>query len=183
MARVVSRAAWQRIVAGVRRRPPDAAAVVALREALGAVARRPGLKSSEDLVSDVLVRLLERPGLLATVRAPETYLRLLLRREQYVALRRLRLEERTREDAARAPAPEAASPAGLVARLDLQRLLERAGDRLTDADRRLLHLRFWEGQDLRAVAKTLGISYTSAAVRAFRLLAKLRACLGPEGSR
>src|SRR5512138_3720492 len=132
-------AEWKRVVRGLQERPPREQAVAALHSLLLQVSRGPGGRFPKDLVSDVLLRILERPGLMLTVRRPETYLRLLLRREQYVGLRRAALEAHHLARGAQEADPGAvgSDPRGpLIARLDLQRLLERAGDRLTDDDRK-----------------------------------------------
>lgn len=182
MPTFLGHAAWRRIVKGLQEHPAEPDAVLALRTVLLRLSRRHRAVFSEDLVQDVLVRILEHPTLLLKVRSPESYLLLLLRREQFVGLRRAALDTRSRKQAGRerplmdaSVGADAPTQTGLIARIDLKRLLERAGEHLTDEDLQLLKMRFWEGQDLRTIAETLQISYTSTAVRVFRLLSRLRA--------
>jgi RNA polymerase sigma factor (sigma-70 family) len=179
---------WKAIIDGLRRRPPLADAMALLRAALVRIAKRRGLKDADDLVSDVLVQLLERPDLLDRVSSPEPYLQLLLRRAQFVRARRAALDLRSRSEPAgglwilaELRAAQNPTQASLIARVDLQRLLERAGEHLTEDDLELLQLRFWDGHDLRTIAQHLGITYNYAAVRVFRLLRKLRACMSIQG--
>ncbi len=49
---------------------------------------------------------------------------------------------------------------------------------LDPEQQRLIELRFWEGRSIQSIAEQLGVSYSTAAVRIFRLLAKLRDLLG-----
>ena len=78
---------------------------------------------------------------------------------------------RARQDSAAATAP---ADSALLASEAVTRLLRRVGD-LSAQDQELLRLRFWENLTIRTIAKELGVSYTAAAVRLFRLLQKLRA--------
>jgi RNA polymerase sigma factor (sigma-70 family) len=62
----------------------------------------------------------------------------------------------------------------LVTRAALHEALEKVERSLTAEDRLLLKLRFWQERSISGIARTLGISYSAAAVRIFRLLNKLR---------
>jgi len=54
-------------------------------------------------------------------------------------------------------------------------------DQLTDSDRLLVTLRFWDNLSIAEIALRLKLSYSNAAVRMFRLLRRLRSQLETEG--
>ena len=55
----------------------------------------------------------------------------------------------------------------------LQDGLKKALASLSEEDRKLLHLKFWEDQSIQEIADSLGIRYSTAAVRLLRLVRKL----------
>jgi RNA polymerase sigma factor (sigma-70 family) len=169
---VVDLERWRAISAGLRSHPPAADAVTELYEILLRLGKRSGLAESGDLASEVLLEILERPGLLADVRAPEAYLRLRLRRREFVRLRRATTERRILR--ASSQPTSNASEERVDATVEAAHLIERFRDRLTEDELELLRLRFWESAGLDAVAESLNISYSNAAVRVFRLLARIR---------
>jgi RNA polymerase sigma factor (sigma-70 family) len=147
--------------------------VIELYGALKHLADITGSLSDPDVVSEVLLEILERPAIVSDIRSPDAYLRLLLRRRQFVRLRRASTEQRLLQFL-ELPRNDTAEETRLEAAVDVALLLERFRDRLTPEELVLLSLRFWETRDLRTIAETLGISYSSAAGRVFRLLARLR---------
>lgn len=52
--------------------------------------------------------------------------------------------------------------------------LRKALKNLNPADRELLQMRFWRNMEIGRIAKTMGLSYSAAAVRLFRILHRLR---------
>ncbi len=127
----------------------------------------------DDVVQDVLLKLQSLPALrrLRAAGSPEGYLVVLIRNTLIDRLRRERLErrwlrERRPEQPAARPAPE-----DVIA---LRRQLER----LSEEERGLLRLRFWEGLTISEIADMIGVRYCAASQRLFRLISKLRVRMG-----
>ncbi len=53
--------------------------------------------------------------------------------------------------------------------------LEEAVSSLNDADRAVLRMKFWDDLSIRSIAADLGVKYSTAAVRLFRAIKRLRA--------
>jgi RNA polymerase sigma-70 factor (ECF subfamily) len=123
---------------------------------------------TEDLVQNILVSLLrensERLVSIRAARAPNAYLVRLIRNSA-IDFARKRLREptvtlETDKDVA-ASAPETTF-SELISDLD-------------ESDRKILRLKFVEGLNLSEIARDLGITYSAAGSRVFRLMAILRA--------
>ncbi len=143
-----------------------------LRSMAEALLRRYGpLKTSDagDLAQDVLLSLQAPDGLrkLRAAKAPEGYLVVLLRNRIIDRLRRERSERRRDDHLSEAAGPSDPTP---EERLALRIALET----LSEADRQLLEMRFWENRSIQSIADELGINYSAAAVRLFRLLRRLQ---------
>jgi RNA polymerase sigma-70 factor (ECF subfamily) len=133
---------------------------------------------ADDIVQDVMLRL-QSPGAIRRVRlagSPQGYMAVIVRNRVLDELRRNRLRWRgdsatqTWEDAQTGIVPTA------EAGLDLQRVLAT----LSDDERELIRLRFWEGYSIQDLAERLQVPYSTASVRLFRLLRKLRDQFGDE---
>lgn len=128
-----------------------------------------GLESSDvdDIIQSVLTKLQTIEGLKSVrdARSPQAYLLSALRNAAIDCSRRSRREVATDESDVRA--------VRINVELDLAvREVLRA---LTPEERRLIELRFFEGRTLTEIAKSMGMSYSAAGTRLFRLLARLRA--------
>lgn len=132
----------------------------------------------DDVVQNVLMKLQSADALrrLRAARAPAGYLAVMIRNAATDAIRRHPKFDGTIESI------EQVSP-GVdgVQRLDEERqvaALRRTISDLSDADRLLLRLRFWDEMSIADIARRFGTPYSTVAVRLFRLLRRLRAQLG-----
>jgi RNA polymerase sigma-70 factor (ECF subfamily) len=133
--------------------------------------------SAEDLVQQVLVKLLESPERLDRLDpslSPEAYLKTAvhnaardLARRKVLALKALKhlVQERLSCE----PMPSSSSERLVALAEELEALPEE--------QRTLLRMRFWEGRSLSEIAQHLGEGYSTVAVRLFRLLKKLKSRL------
>jgi RNA polymerase sigma factor (sigma-70 family) len=124
----------------------------------------------EDLWHDMFIKFLREPSILKSVvpEARETYVRVATRRH---ALNHLRGRRRHEAPIARLPTSEASETVGTTdARLEFERFLNRVDER----DRDLVRWRLLEDISIGAIARRAGLSYSAAAVRIFRALAKAR---------
>lgn len=131
---------------------------------------------ADDVVQDVLLRL-QAPGAIRRLRlagSPQGYLSVVVRNRVVDEVRRNRT--RWRGDPALHPGGDAETGEELTAeaRLELEQVLAT----LSDDERELLRLRFWAGYSIHDIADHLGIRYSTASVRVFRLLRKLREQMG-----
>jgi RNA polymerase sigma factor (sigma-70 family) len=136
----------------------------------------------DDLVQDVLTKLQSTEVLrrLRAARAPAGYLAVMVRHAATDLIRRQ------------------AAPSGATQRIeegvgDLSAVLEgldrekrvavlrQVVARLSDGDRLLLRLRFWEEMSMADIARRLGVPYSTIAVRLFRMLRRLRVELESTG--
>ncbi len=135
--------------------------------------------SSEDLVQQTLVKLLESPEALGRIDpslSPEAYLRTAVRNTaRDLARRKVLALQALRRLAAGRPAAVGPEPAAD----DRQMALAEAVKTLSGEQQELLRMRFWEGKSLGEIARLRGESYSAVAVRVFRLLEKLRSRLHP----
>jgi RNA polymerase sigma factor (sigma-70 family) len=133
----------------------------------------------DDVVQNVLVKLLSPDARrrLRAARAPARYLTVMVRNAATDLIRRR---------AARVPDPdrlEASRTEGdlLIQRLDAEQraaALRQAIASLSDAERLLLRLRFWDDLSIAEIAGRLGMRYSAVAVRLFRAQRRLRSALG-----
>jgi RNA polymerase sigma-70 factor (ECF subfamily) len=129
---------------------------------------------ADDVVQDVLLRL-QAPGAIRRVRlagSPQGYLGVVVRNRVLDELRRNRMRWRGDSVSQEWNDPEIMPTTD--AGIDLQNLLAT----LTEDEQELIRLRFWEGYSIRDIADHLGVRYSTASVRLFRLLHKLREQFG-----
>lgn len=126
-----------------------------------------------DVAQDVLLRLAS-PGTLRRVcesDAPEAYVLTIIRN---------RVRDEMRSDPPSRWSPwddhgrEGVTLETDTLSIDEQLALEHLLAELSEDEWELIRLRFWEDRTIRDVAEELGISYSAAGVRLFRLLHKLR---------
>jgi RNA polymerase sigma factor (sigma-70 family) len=125
---------------------------------------------AEDVAQDVLLKLHDLQAIrsLRAKDSPEGYLVVLIRNRIFDELRREQLR-RGGELPDDYPAP-GDSPLSAEEAISLERVL----DELSDDDWGLLRMRFWEGRSIGEIARELDVRYSTASVRLFRLLRKLR---------
>lgn len=125
---------------------------------------------AEDIAQEVLLKLhsLDAIRILRATASPEGYVVALIRNRIIDELRRERRRSGPEvSDDYPAPDSSALSAEEAIA-------LERVLDELSDDDWGLLRMRFWEGRSIEEIARELGLRYSTASVRLFRLLRKLR---------
>ncbi len=134
----------------------------------------------DDLVQNVLLKLQSAGALrrLRAARAPKGYLTVVIRNAATDLIRRRAVSQRVIEGI-----EDASADVGLALR-DLDQgkqvdALRRAVSELSDSDRLLLRLRFWDELSIADIARRFGTPYSTVAVRMFRLLRRLRAELNP----
>jgi RNA polymerase sigma factor (sigma-70 family) len=162
---------WNALVAALQASLADREAGDALLQLVYREVRKlrmPSEVDRDDVVQNVMMRLLSDVAKLAEVLYPAGYLRLLLLHEVVNSLRRTRSFEEL--DVDRFEGPEAMS----LQQAESRSLVRQAVAALSDAERELIDLKFWRLKTIGEIAGTLGISYEAAAVRIFRLLKKLR---------
>ena len=123
-------------------------------------------EDTEDVVQNVLLSLHQQSTRLAAIRTaktPHAYVMRMLRNAAIDFTRKNRPERPLDAESA-----EVALPPPTTAWNDL---LEELGE----GERRILEMKYLEGKSLGEIAQTLGISYSAAASRIFRVLARLRA--------
>lgn len=129
-----------------------------------------GLESSDvdDIIQSVLTKLQTIEGLknVRDARSPQAYLLSALRNAAIDCSRRSRREVAT-DETTKVRAVRINVEHDLAVREVLRAL--------TPEERRLVELRFFEGRTLTEIAETMGMSYSAAGTRLFRLLARLRA--------
>jgi len=136
----------------------------------------------DDLVQEVLMKL-QSPGVLRRLRAaraPAGYLAVMVRHAATDLIRRraapLGTTQRVEEGAR--------DLSTVLEGLDREKrvaALRQVVARLSDGDRLLLRLRFWEEMSMADIARRLGVPYSTVAVRLFRMLRRLRIELEPAG--
>lgn len=129
----------------------------------------------EDLTQDVLLRLYSSSSLrrLRATGSPEGYLVVVIRHRIFDEVRRNRFRWRGSES----PVDwNEISFGSSVAEIPIEHriALEQVLDDLSDDDWELIRLRFWEDRSIKLIANHLGVTYSAASVRLFRLLRKLR---------
>lgn len=162
---------WGALIEALVRAPHDRIAGEALLKIVQREAGRlsiPPDVDRDDLVQDVLVRLLRNPVALADVRHPSGYIRAALHNRMIGVWRQQRLIAAIEVEEVGHPFDDAAG------RAEDQAVVRRLLASLSAPERRLIRMRFWRRQSITEIAKTLGVSYGSAAVKIFRLLKKLR---------
>lgn len=129
---------------------------------------------ADDVTQRVLLRLQDRSRLAAASDSGNAtaYLFQIVRNEARELAREESQEERLRGEL-EVEVREAAAPG--EADLDPTERIGRALSRLSEADRTLLRLRFWNSLSVGEIAQRLGITYSATAVRLFRALGRLRA--------
>lgn len=132
-----------------------------------------------DVVQDVIVKLQSRQTMrrLRVAGSPAGYVAVMVRNAMTDLVRR-----RAREIALVHPIDET-TPARTSDQTETQEseamLRMKAVLRLLKPeDRYLLRLRFWKNMTINEISETLGISYSAAAVRLFRIMSELRNALG-----
>jgi RNA polymerase sigma factor (sigma-70 family) len=133
----------------------------------------------EDLVQNVLVKFqnLKTIRRMKAARSSEGYVSVILRNAavDYGKRHRLpKLESLTEHE--HDSQVEWAAPRGLS--LDEAVGLAEALDRLSDDERSLIEMRFWQNLQIAEIAEKTGKSYSATAVSLFRLLQRLRALMG-----
>lgn len=133
----------------------------------------------DDVVQNVLVKLQSPDALrrLRAARAPAGYLVVMVRNASTDVIRR----RVAQLDAAAIETPVVAAEGAAAAfdRLERAAALRDALARLSDGDRLLLRLRFWQGLTIADIAGRLALPYSTVAVRLFRAQRRLRADLEP----
>jgi RNA polymerase sigma factor (sigma-70 family) len=133
---------------------------------------------STELAQCVLLKLQEPDVLerVATAEAPEAYLRRMVHNEATDLRRRQTIERRALGRLARVPQQSLPPDDSILERLGQE------WDQLTQDEQQLLMVRFWEDRSIGEIADRLGIRYSTAAVRLFRLLHRLRKRLGDDAA-
>lgn len=179
---------WERVVLALQEDSLDAAAWKALRALIAAyvpavLGERLPSNDTDDIVQYVLMNLLDVSGTLSNEKGRIAgYVKQIVRSAAIDHMRkanaRATLERLLAEKLEHAPPP--------AARLaEVRWLWEVEGqlDRLSEEERVLLRMRFWEGRPLGEIALALNKSYAATGTQLFRLLGKLRERLqGPRGS-
>ena len=129
----------------------------------------------DDLVQNILVKLQSPEALrrLRAARSPSGYLTVMVRNAAIDLIRRQASSQDPIPPVEEAPGDPNAALGGL----DHQRRVEALRlvmTRLSESDRLLLRLRFWEEQSIAEIAIQFGMPYSTIAVRLFRLLRRLR---------
>lgn len=131
---------------------------------------------ADDVVQDVLLRL-QPPAAIRRLRlagSPQGYLSVVVRNRVLDELRRNRLRWKGASAAQEWAGLETGSELTPDERIALERVLAT----ISEEERLMIRLRFWEGYSIEAIAEHLGIRYSTASVRLFRLLRKLREQIG-----
>ncbi|HEX8363160.1 MAG TPA: sigma-70 family RNA polymerase sigma factor [Longimicrobium sp.] len=126
---------------------------------------------AEDVVQDVLVRLYSSSALrrMQASGSADGYLFVVIRNRILDESRRNRVRWGSDDDAL-----DSATPAPDELSLDQQIALDEVLRELTPDEYTLIRLRFWEDRSINDIAAELGVTYSAASVRLFRLLRKLR---------
>lgn len=119
----------------------------------------------------------ELAGKAASLKPPTVVAGWLYRTARHLALRGIRTEQRRRQREQHAATLIMEEPASRV----VAEQLDAAMDRLTDDERDVLILRFFEEQNLRDVGRELGLTEDAARMRVNRALDKLRDVFGKLG--
>lgn len=128
----------------------------------------------DDLAQNVLIKL-QSPDVLRRLRAaraPSGYLAVMVRHAAIDLIRR----RTTLRDAVE-PIEENSDLNAVLDGLDQEKrvaLLRHVVGQLSDADRLLLRLRFWDEMSIADIARQFGMPYSTIAVRLFRMLRRLR---------
>lgn len=128
---------------------------------------------ADDIAQDVLVRLFAS-GAHERWQESESvdgYLFVMIRNRIFDELRRERL--RSREAVAALETLDVA-PVRHELSLEQQIAIDQILDELSPDEYALIRLRFWEDRSIKDIAEELGLTYSAASVRLFRLLRKLR---------
>jgi RNA polymerase sigma factor (sigma-70 family) len=123
-------------------------------------------EDTEDVVQNVLMSLHQQPTRRDAIRAaktPHAFVMRVLRNAAIDFVRKNKIERQLSTDSV-----EIALPTASIAWNDLV-------EELGDDERKILEMRYREEKSLGEIAQALGISYSAAASRIFRLLARLRA--------
>lgn len=134
----------------------------------------------EDLVQSVLLRAQSPVTMrrLRAARSTEGYVFVMLRNAANDLVRRRQLERnifRPLEEGANEPALEPRYVEQAEAASVIGEVLQSLGD----GDRELLQMRFWRNMSIAEIAQEKGLSYSTTAVRLFRILHRLRDQLSP----
>jgi RNA polymerase sigma factor (sigma-70 family) len=142
-----------------------------------------GREDLDDLAQNVLIKL-QSPDVLRrlrSARAPSGYLAVMVRHAAIDFIRR----RATSRDAAEPIEGGSEDLNAVLYGLDHEKrlvVLRKVVARLSDADRLLLQLRFWDEMSIAGIARQFGMPYSTVAVRLFRMLRRLRADLdGGDG--
>ncbi|HEY3130682.1 MAG TPA: sigma-70 family RNA polymerase sigma factor [Acidobacteriota bacterium] len=135
----------------------------------------------EDIVQELLIKLqsLETMRRVRAAGSPAGYIAVTMRNAAFDLLRRRQRESEVfrsfAEEALLRSRREAVNPEA-----DRSSALRQSLRRLGHAERDLLKMRFWRNMSIRGIADELGISYSAAAVRLFRVLRRMRETMGSE---
>lgn len=126
---------------------------------------------ADDVAQDVVMRLYSAPALrrLRASGSVDGYLFVMIRNRVFDEIRRNRVRWR---ESAEGEYAEDSGDGDLS--LDQRIALEEVLDELSPDEHTLIRLRFWEDRSIGDIAAELGLSYSAASVRIFRLLRKLR---------
>jgi RNA polymerase sigma-70 factor, ECF subfamily len=127
---------------------------------------------ADDVAQDVLLRLHSADAIrrLSLAGSPQGYLSVVVRNRVLDELRKNQSRWRGSSAAQQRMDEETGSGVSAEERIVLERLLES----LSDEERELVRLRFWEGYSIEDIAVHLGVRYSTASVRLFRLMRRLR---------
>ncbi len=136
----------------------------------------------DDLVQNILLKLQSPDALrrLRAARAPAGYLAVMVRNAAMDSWRRATSQEIVE--------PIEETWAGLdfvFGNVDQEKRIKALGQalsQLSESDRLLLRLRFWDELTIAEIAGRFGVPYSTMAVRLFRMLRRLRAELAAHGS-
>lgn len=136
----------------------------------------------DDVVQAVALKLQTVDALsrMRAARSPEGYAFMMIRNASIDLIRRRSHQPISFIEGYDTPDPTPIQDQVLERRV-LQDELTAVLDRLSDSDRLLLTLRFWEELSIAEIAERFGMPYSTVAVRMFRLLRRLRAQLNQNG--
>jgi RNA polymerase sigma factor (sigma-70 family) len=137
----------------------------------------------DDLVQLVALKIISGDTLvrMRAARSPEGYAFIMVRNASVDLERRLS-RERLHTQIGTLVIPDPAPTQEQVMQQDLQQTeLQAALEELSDSERVLVVLRFWENLSIAEIAKRLEVPYSTVAMRMFRLLGRLRSRLGLDG--
>jgi RNA polymerase sigma factor (sigma-70 family) len=137
----------------------------------------------DDLIQVIALKIISGDTLakMRAARSPEGYAFMMVKNASVDLERRLS-RERLQTEIGPFVIPDPAPNQEQLMQQDLlQADLRAALDELSDSDRLLIVLRFWESLSIAEISQRLEVPYSTVAMRMFRLVRRLRSRLGMDG--